>query len=569
MVHYTFGIENPSRQYIQIQVVFELVEDEFIFRLPAWRPGRYELGNFAKNIKGLKVFSDKNKRLEVEKITKDAWKVNSSDSSFIRVEYSYYAAELNAGSTFLSNEQLYVNPVNCCIYSDTHVNESIKLDLNVPENWMIASSMELEDDSLLAVNFDELADSPFICSAGLQHQTYVAGGVLFHLWFNGEVKPDWDRLLNDFKSFSEKQIEKFIEFPVKEYHFLFQIRPNKAYHGVEHCKSTVILLGPSYDVFGSIYKELLGVSSHELYHTWNVKAIRPTEMYPYDFSKENYSKLGYLYEGVTTYMGDLFLLKSGVFTINQYLVELRSQLQKHFDNQGRFNYSVAESSFDTWLDGYVPGVPARKVSIYTEGCLLALVLDCMILEASGNKKSLDDVIRQLYFNFALMGKGVSEENYLDTLQNVAGISFREFFDQYDYGTHPFESIIIQALNYLGFELIQQPSSVYSAGRLGCKVLPTSAGCAVSTIFYGSPSDVGGLMLGDEIIAVNGYACQTDFESWLRYFEADEKELTILRQGSLLRIILPEVDRFFFSEYSISEISEKSNLQIASRKAWMS
>jgi predicted metalloprotease with PDZ domain len=569
MVHYTFGISNPSRQYIQIQVVFELVEDEFIFRLPAWRPGRYELGNFAKNIKGLKVFNDKNKRIDVEKIEKDAWKVNASNTSLIRVDYAYYAAELNAGSTFLSNEQLYINPVNCCIYADSHSNESVRIQLNIPENWEIATSMDKEDVDLIADNFDELADSPLICSAGLQHQTYEASGVLFHVWFNGEVKPNWDRLLNDFKAFSEKQIEKFIEFPVKEYHFLIQIRPFKAYHGVEHCKSTVITLGPSYDVFGSLYKELLGVSSHELYHTWNVKAIRPESMFPYDFSKENYSRLGYLYEGVTTYMGDLFLLKSGVFPLQQYLVEFKNQLQKHFDNQGRFNYSVADSSFDTWLDGYVPGAPARKVSIYTEGCLIAFVLDCMILQASGNKKSLDDVLRQLYFNFALAGKGVREENYLEALENVAGISFKEFFEQFVHGTNPFESILTTSLNYIGFELQQVPSSSYAAGRLGCKVLQTSAGFSVGSIFYGSPADLGGLMIGDEIIAVNGYACQTDLESWLRYFESDEKELTFLRQGRVLQAVMPEVDRYFFSDYSIVEIEDKNNLQLVSRKAWMS
>ena len=142
------------------------------------------------------------------------------------------------------------------------------------------------------------------------------------------------------------------------------------------------MLGPSYVVFDAVYPDLLGVSSHELYHTWNVKAIRPIELFPYDFTKENYSELGYLCEGVTTYMGDLFLFKSNVFSEEEYFNELNQQLQKHFDNPGRFNYSVAASSFDTWLDGYVPGVPNRKVSIYTEGCLIALVCDLMIIHHS-------------------------------------------------------------------------------------------------------------------------------------------------------------------------------------------
>ena len=131
-------------------------------------------------------------------------------------------------------------------------------------------------------------------------------------------------------------------------------------------------------MFGRLYSELLGVSSHELYHAWNIKTIRPKAMHPYRFREENYSRLGYIYEGVTTYMGDLYLLKSGVFTLSEYLKELEQQFQRHFDNPARFYTSVGDSSFDTWLDGYISGAPGRKLSIYVEGCLLAFVTDFMI-----------------------------------------------------------------------------------------------------------------------------------------------------------------------------------------------
>ena len=351
MVSYFFSIENPQQQYIRIKATFRTDNNLTTLRIPSWRPGRYELGNFAKNVKGLKVYDAQSKRIEFTKKTKDSWEIDTSQTSSIMVEYGYYATDLNAGSTYLSKDMLYVNPVNCCMFTDETSGEETRLELYIPGDWKIAGSMEQEDRVLKAANFDELADSPFICSASLQYNFYEVKGVLFHVWFQGECKPDWDKLIPDFKAFSEKQIEKFVEFPEKEYHFLIHVLPYKAYHGVEHCKSTVITLGPSYDVFGSLYKELLGVSSHELYHTWNVKNIRPIEMYPYDFTKENYSRLGFICEGVTTYMGDLFLLKCGVFSLKAYLNELNAQLQKHFDNSGRFNYSVADYYFDTWLDG--------------------------------------------------------------------------------------------------------------------------------------------------------------------------------------------------------------------------
>ena len=496
MVNYSLSIEHANQQYIQFQVRFDTNNDTTIVRLPSWRPGRYELGNFAKNVKGFKVYNDQNKRIDATKITKDAWQVDTTSTQFIRVEYAYFSMDLNAGSTFLSKDQLYVNPVNCFVFTDEQKDAPTSMNLEIPAAWEVAGSMKKQGEEYLAKDFDELADSPFICSPALQHDSYMSGGTLFHLWFNGEVKPDWNRLKKDFQAFTDKQIEKFTEFPVDEYHFLFQILPNKAYHGVEHCKSTVITLGPSYEVFGALYKELLGVSSHELYHTWNVKSIRPIEMFPYDFTKENYSRLGYICEGVTTYMGDLFLLKSNVFSLDQYLLEFNAQLQKHFDNHARFNYSVGESSFDTWLDGYVPGAPGRKVSIYTEGCLLAFVMDVMILRETNNKFSLDDVMSRLYFDYALKGKGVSEEDYLAELKNISGLDFGHFFKEFVHGTNPYEAIITESLDYLGLELFHRPSKSYSAGRLGFKIIPTNGNFVVSALYPSGPADLGGLMQGD-------------------------------------------------------------------------
>jgi predicted metalloprotease with PDZ domain len=180
--------------------------------------------------------------------------------------------------------------------------------------------------------------------------------------------------------------------PVDEYHFIFQIVPYKFYHGVEHKKSTVITIGPGYAINGGdVYEDVLGVSCHELFHLWNIKTIRPIEMLPYDYTKENYSRSGYVYEGFTTYYGDKILLSSDVFNEQQYFVTLQERLLKHFHNFGRFSLSVTDSSWETWLDGYLPGAPYRKTNIYDEGCLIAFMLDVLILKATGNTKSLRDV----------------------------------------------------------------------------------------------------------------------------------------------------------------------------------
>lgn len=567
MVKFTFDSANSNQQYIHITATFPSTEDTTFVQLPSWRPGRYELGNFAKNVRNFKVFDVNNQLVSAKKVTKDRWSVESSNTESIRVEYSYYAAELNAGSTFLDDTQLYVNPVNCCVFTEESFQDEVEIALNIPDSWEVASSMERSGDNWKVANTEELLDTPFIASGRLQYRSYEVGETKFYVWFNGEVKPDWDRLLDDFRAFTVSQMEKFTEFPVKEYHFLNQIVPYKGYHGVEHQKSTVIFLGPSYAVFEEYYSELLGVSSHELYHTWNVKAIRPIEMYPYDFTKENYSELGYICEGVTTYQGDLFLLKSGVFNIDQYFKELTTQLQRHFDNSGRFHYSVAESSFDTWLDGYVAGAPGRKVSIYTEGCLLAFVTDVMIRRETGDKYGLDDVMKRLYFNFALQNKGVSAADYQSVIESVAGTSFQSLFDDYFYGTRPFESILVDSLEYLGIELHHKPSNVYSEGRLGFKSLKTTNGFTIKAMFPGGPAETAGLALEDEIIAVNGYHCDGELNKWLKYFDEDVKTLTVRRAGRMLSYTLPEVNRFFYNKYSLKLVENPNSNQQKAMRHW--
>ena len=562
-IFYIIDCDNAQQHFIKIKVQFPVDENKTIIHLPSWRPGRYELGNFAKNIKNFKVFNDQNKAVNFQKINKDSWEISSNETKYIKIEYQYYANELNAGSSYFDEQQLYVNPVNCFLYAEGKEQFPISLELNIPENYTIASSLVQENNFLLAENFDELADSPFICSENLEKQTYIVADTNFHIWFNNQLNIPWERVINDFRNFTVKQIEDFGEFPVSEYHFLIQSLPYLAYHGVEHLKSTVITLGPSYDLFENRYEELLGVCSHELYHVWNVKSIRPKELLPYNFKKENYSELGYIYEGITTYLGDLYLLKSGVFSLETYLRELSKQFQKHFDNPGRFAYSVAQSSYDTWLDGYVPGVPGRKVSIYTEGCLLAFVMDAKIRKATNNKRGIEEVMKRLYYNFAQNNKGYTEKDFIDQLENICGYSFQDFFNDYVHGTTPYETILLEALDYIGLELIQTPSNSYSEANLGMKIVNQSNHLLISAIYPGSPAEMAGLSLGDELIAVNKIKLNNDLDACLNYFDASSKTLSFFRNGKLLQLTLPEVNRFF---YLYHKIHKKVNLTPNQEKA---
>lgn len=564
---FTFDIKSPQQQYIQITAEINVSGKETTVYFPAWRPGRYELGDFAKNVNHFQIFNGDGSALEYQKSNKNTWVVQTAGCSTITIKYSYYATDLNAGSTFLDASQLYVNPVNCCLFTDETYNDPITVQLNIPQSWEVAHPLKVENNVFVAANYDELADSPFICSAGLQKTTYKVEETTFYIWFNGIVKPNWERLKKDFIAFTETQIKSFGSFPTEEYHFLIQVLPYQTYHGVEHSKSTVITLGPSYAVFEELYKELLGVSSHELYHTWNVKSIRPSEMVPYDFKKENYSKLGYIAEGVTTYMGDLMLYKSGVFNLEQYLLEMNKQIQKHMDNFGRFNYSVAASSFDTWLDGYSAGAPGRKVSIYTEGCLLAFILDIHLLKYSDNKKNLDDVMRSLYENYGALGKGITEKDYQHEIEKITEVSMQWYFDDYVNGTKAYTSLLIDCLKYIGLEYHTEPVASDFSAYLGAKIMEVSNETIIVALYPGGALDLAGAMIGDKVISMNSMSINNDADRWAKFFRNDKKEIVINRKGVLVTMHLPKVNTEYYLRYFLKQSENMDKHTIDAFDGW--
>ena len=570
MVHYQVHCEQAQQRYIQLSAVFEqdAALETLQLELPSWRPGRYEIGNFAKNIKGFKAFGDNNQVLVFRKITKDTWVIDTKGSAQIKITYNYYASELNAGSSFLDPNQLYINPVNCFFYDAAQTEQNYQLQLHLPAAWQIASALHFDQNNTCEIaNFDRLADSPFICSATIERRSYEVDGLTFHICFNQQQMIPWERVLEDFQKFTARQLQDFGEFPSQEYTFLIQSVPYAAYHGVEHLDSTVIALGPSCDIFGSLYTELLGVCSHELYHSWNIKALRPSEMQPYDFKNENYAQTGFIYEGITTYLGDLYLLKSGVFSTEQYLKELSKQVQKHLDNPGRFSMSVAAASFDTWLDGYVQGAPGRKVSIYTEGCLLAFYVDFRLRKTTNNKVGIEQVMKTLYYNFGVVQKGYTLADYQTTIENLAGESFATFFEDYVSGTCAYEALLQEAFEYFGLELKQNPSKSFAEARFGIKVQQVGKEWQILNIYPGSPADTGGLAIGDLIIGVNGNRALPSLDNWLSFYENQNKTLFVERGGQLLERFIPEVDRHFYVSHQVTTASSHIAAQEKAFALW--
>lgn len=553
---YKFSYTHPHRHYVDIEmVVSNHQEAELILQLPSWRPGRYELGDFAKNIQSFKVFDEAGNPLKFQKITKDCWKVSTPNIQQVHIKYNYYANELNAGSTYLDEKQLYVNPVNCCLFVPSRMEEDHRVALCVPDDYIIACSLKKNNNNLIAKSFDELAESPWVASATLQHKSYTVKDYKFYVWFQGDCKPDWDRIISDFRAFTVEQIKDFGHFPVKEYHFINQILPYKTYHGVEHTASTVISLGPGEDLMGEdLYQSLLGVSSHELYHTWNIKQIRPVDLLPYDYSKENYSRMGYLYEGVTTYMGDLYLRRSKVFDDKTFFKTQEGNLLKHFHNGGRTNMSVADSSFDTWLDGYVLGVPNRKVSIYTEGALCAFMLDVQILKKSNGSKSLRDLMTKLYTNYAQKGKGVSEEDYIHELISFGGEEVLKIIEDHLYDSKDFRPSLDLAYELVGLQITEQSNSNILEREVGVKGLFDGDSFHIKRVAIDSIADKVKIAEGDVILEINGKKLSKKYLESLK--NEKQLELKVKKRFEVLDVSL-DFGQNYYPIFKIHKVNNSS------------
>ncbi|MBT3418186.1 MAG: M61 family metallopeptidase, partial [Flavobacteriales bacterium] len=467
MINYTISYTNPHRHFVDFEFTSKTNgEDKMKFQLPSWRPGRYELADFSQNIQKWGAFNEEGNALSFRKITKDLWEVDTEGVEEITITYNFYANQLDAGACYLDEHQLYLNPVHCMFYIVGRMEEEYSLQLDLPKGYDIASSMEKTGNRLSVKGFDLLSESPIICSDSLQHGSYDVGGITFHLWFQGECKPDWKKLKKDFTAFTKSQIDKFGGFPVDEYHYFFQVTPYRSYHGVEHTKNTVLLLGPGNEIMDKRYEDLLGVCSHELYHTWNIKAIRPVEMYPYDYTKENYFRTGFVAEGVTTYMGDIMLYNSGVFNWEEFVKTQNQNLARHLMNYGRYNLSVADSGFDNWLDGYKLGSPDRKTSIYPDAALCMMMIDLEIIRNTEGQDSLHSVMKELYEDFALKEKGYSEDDFRNICVKFGRLRVAEIFENHIYGTEDYIPTLTTALEVVGLELKEKKNPNLSAQYFG-------------------------------------------------------------------------------------------------------
>ncbi|NVK50956.1 MAG: M61 family peptidase [Cyclobacteriaceae bacterium] len=542
MFQYQISCKNPASQYLQIQVKIPVsFPGKVKLQLPIWRAGRYFPSNYAQFVRNFSVHFEGEEFIPFYKGNKSLWVIEVEKSGNYEVQYEFFAGTMDAGSSWVDDQQVYINLVNCCMEISGTRPYSYDFKFKLPYPIQVCTLPEKREQTYFANNFQEVADSTILASKEITHWKFKIGDYRFHCWLQGEIHFEKEDFLNSLKKVATSQLKDFGVFPEPEYHFIFQLLPYQHYHGVEHRRGTVITYGPAEKLKHNKHlMELLGVSSHELYHAWNVCRIRPKELLPYDFSTENYTTFGWILEGITSYMGDLFLLKSGVISIKEYSKKLQNTIQRVSEDFGWRNSNILESSFDTWVDGYHVSAPDRKQNIYANGALIALGIDLMLL---ANGSSLTEVMQKAWVRYGKNNRGYHDFSFWNLIsQELTNQEENDFYSTYIAGNQSIIPYLKDKLPTLGLHLEEKTDGDFLRNSLGLivkdskikKIHPDSFAYQV-------------LMLGDEIKSTN-----------------PDGSLEIYRlNGSVNHVKIENSKMEFFPTYHI-QVSKDTPL----REAWL-
>ncbi len=499
--------------------------DGQVVSLPAWIPGSYMIREFARNIVQIRAECG-GRKLRIAKSDKHSWRA-ARCSGALCIVYQVYAWDLSVRAAHLDQTHGFFNGTS--VFLRVHGQEALPhvVDIQPPagdafKGWRIATSLpELKArrhrfGTYIAQDYDELIDHP-VEMGEFELIRFEAHGVPHEMAVTGRVPNlDGTRLAADLKAICEAQIALFEpatkRAPMNRYVFL-TMAVGDGYGGLEHRASTALLCARAdlpvkgQPAMSDGYRQFLGLCSHEYFHTWNVKRIKPDAFAPYDLAQENYTPLLWLFEGFTSYYDDLILRRTGLIGEDAYLGLLAKTLNGVLRSSGRLKQSVAESSFDAWTKYYRQdeNAPNAIVSYYAKGSLVALLLDLTIRRDTRGARSLDDVMRALWRRYGRdfyqpgKGLGVTEEGVELLFDEVTGLKLKPVFDLAVRGTRD----LPLAAAFAAFGIAMDDGQQGEQLTLDVRTKKNGADCQLASVHEGGPAHRAGMSAGDALVAIDG------------------------------------------------------------------
>ena len=591
-ISFTVAMPRPHTHLFEVEVAIKRTANgpqEELLVMPVWTPGSYLIREFARNVQDFAASTAANQPLKWEKTNKNTWRVVTNGARDWHATYRVYANELSVRTSELNSSHAFWNNANLLMYLEGFLNSPSTVHVLAPDVWKVATGLPAvlgQKNTFRAENFDVLYDSPFE-AGNFKTLVFNVKGIPHRIVIDGEGNYDPERMRRDVQKIVETQVEVMGgEIPYRDYTFILHLRAN-AGGGLEHLNSTAL----GYPRFGfkiqtgdratsaspaatttpeRDYRGFLSLVSHEFFHLWNVKRIRPDALGPFDYTKENYTKLLWVAEGITDYYADLLVRRAGLITENEYLTATARAIQTLQNTPGRKEQTVEDSSFDTWIKFYRQDENSinSQVSYYDKGAILGLLLDLEIRQRSKNAKSLDDVLRYLYVEFFKKNRNYTPADFQKACELMAGSSLEDFFNRYVRGTEDLNYSV--ALEAAGLRLDTMGTGTGDEKvYFGADVAQEEDRLIVRRVYAGSPAYEQGLNAGDQIVALDNMRVTRDFFN-ARLAEkkpGDLINLTIFRFDDLSTLLIKLAERRE-GTYRIVPLPSQTEAQKRVYRSWL-
>lgn len=527
-IHYTIVPRDLAGHLFNVTLTVANPDpDGQTFALPAWIPGSYMIREFARNIVRIRA-ERAGAAVALTKLDKHTWRA-APGTGPLTLHYEVYAWDLSVRAAHLDQTHGFFNGTSVFLRVVGQEATAHQVDIQRPADaaartWRVATSMKEAGAKRYgfgtygAANYDELIDHP-VEMGNFELATFEAHGIPHDIVITGRVPNlDMARLQADLKAICETQIAFFEPLtkraPLERYVFM-TMAVGDGYGGLEHRASTALICARA-DLPttanqkpgepGEGYLQFLGLCSHEYFHTWNVKRIKPAVFAPYDLQVENYTPLLWLFEGFTSYYDDLMLVRAGIIGETTYFKLQAKSMCGVLRGSGRLKQSVAESSFDAWSKYYRQdeNSPNAIISYYTKGSLIALAFDLTIRAKTGGAKSLDDVMLALWDRYGRdfypsVGRGVTEHEVEALFDEVSGLKLRNLFERYVRGVEdlPLAKLYVP----FGVKLVDERKT--GKASLDAGIGRDPLGAKLTQVHEGGAAHLAGLSALDVVIAIDG------------------------------------------------------------------
>ena len=589
-ISFTVAMSRPHTHLFDIDVAIKRTANgpqEELLVMPVWTPGSYLIREFERHVQDFAAADAAGQSLKWEKTNKNTWRITTNGAREWHATYRVYANELSVRTSELNSEHAFWNNANLLMYLEGFLKSPSTVRVLAPDVWKVATGLPAvpgQKNTFRAENFDVLYDSPFEAS-NFKTIVFNVKSVPHRIVIDGEGNYDAERMRRDVQKIVETQVELMGgEIPYRDYTFILHLRSN-AGGGLEHMNSTAL----GYPRFGfkirtgdratsaapnttetpeRDYRGFLGLVSHEFFHLWNVKRIRPDALGPFDYTQENYTKLLWVAEGITDYYADLVLRRAGLISESEFLSATARAMQNLQNTPGRLEQSVEESSFDAWVKYYRQDENSvnSQVSYYDKGALLGLLLDLEIRKRSNGAKSLDDVMRYLWVEFFKKNRNYGPADFQKASELMAGASLEEFFSKYVRGTEELD--YNAALAAAGLKL-ETSAAADAKVYFGADVVQEDDRLMVKRVYAGSPAYEQGLNAGDQIVAMDNMRVTKSFFD-ARMAEkkpGDLVNLTIFRFDDLSSLLIRLGDKRE-SSFRIVPVVSPTPVMRAIYKSWL-